>query len=409
MTNNGRISGRPTLLVLASTYPRWRDDPEPGFVHELCKRLVARFKVIALVPDAPGADPSGVLDGVHVIRYRYAPRAFQTLVNHGGIVTNLRGARWKALLVPPMLLAQVWHARRLVRALRVPVIHAHWLIPQGIIAAFLRGRRARGPSFVVTTHGADLFALRGRWFDSVRRFVIGRAAATTVVSNAMRDELARLGVDPGRIQVQPMGVDLTGRFTPHLSEPRSSREILFVGRLVEKKGLRYLLEAMPAVLSATPDAHVTVAGFGPEEESLRELTRVLGLDCVEFAGPVSQDHLPAFYRRAAVLVAPFIEARSGDQEGLGLVVIEAIGCGCPVIVSDLKATRDVLPGSSGCARVAPADSGALAQAIVQVLASPEMHRAAVASDRQRVVGQFDWSAVSDRYAGIIDKAITRDH
>jgi len=59
-----RESRRPTLLVLASTYPRWRNDPEPGFVHELCRRLTQRFDVIALVPDAPGADAGGLLGGV---------------------------------------------------------------------------------------------------------------------------------------------------------------------------------------------------------------------------------------------------------------------------------------------------------------------------------------------------------
>ena len=79
---------KPGLLVLASTYPRWKDDHEPGFVHELCKRLAGSFDVVALVPDAPGADPDGLLDGVDVVRYRYAPRWLQTLVNDGGIVTT---------------------------------------------------------------------------------------------------------------------------------------------------------------------------------------------------------------------------------------------------------------------------------------------------------------------------------
>jgi hypothetical protein len=99
-------TGRRTLLVLASTYPRWAGDPEPAFVHELCKRLRTAFDVVALVPDAPGADASGPFEGVEVIRYRYAPRSWQTLVNNGGIMTNLRRNRWKLLLVPPLLLAR---------------------------------------------------------------------------------------------------------------------------------------------------------------------------------------------------------------------------------------------------------------------------------------------------------------
>ena len=87
---------RPTILVLASTYPRWAGDHEPGFVHELCRRLANRFRIVALVPDAPGASSDGAMDGVEVIRYRYAPLAMQTLVPNGGIVANLRAARWKS-------------------------------------------------------------------------------------------------------------------------------------------------------------------------------------------------------------------------------------------------------------------------------------------------------------------------
>ena len=101
---------RPTLLVLASTYPRRAGDHEPGFVHELCRRLAERFEVIALVPDAPGADASGMLDGVEVVRYRYAPHTLQTLVPNGGIVANLRAARWKWLLLPGFIIGQ-WCSR----------------------------------------------------------------------------------------------------------------------------------------------------------------------------------------------------------------------------------------------------------------------------------------------------------
>ena len=63
-----------TVLVLASTYPRWARDHEPGFIHELCKRLALQFNVIALVPDSVNADPNGFLDGVQVVRYKYAPK-----------------------------------------------------------------------------------------------------------------------------------------------------------------------------------------------------------------------------------------------------------------------------------------------------------------------------------------------
>ena len=156
----------PTLLVLASTYPRWADDHEPGFVHELAKRLTDRFHVIAVVPSSPGAAAREILDGVEVIRYRYAPRRLETLVNNGGIATNLHRSPWKWLLVPGFLLGQYLAAKQLLKRRRIDVIHAHWLIPQGLIAHRLK--RRTGIPYLVTSHGGDLFGLRGHVLNAMK-------------------------------------------------------------------------------------------------------------------------------------------------------------------------------------------------------------------------------------------------
>lgn len=402
------LDERPTLLVLASTYPRWSGDPEPGFVHELAKRLTGRFRVIALVPSAPGAVKQEILDGVEVIRYRYAPRRFETLVNDGGIVSNLRRSRWKALLVPAFVGAQAWQTWRLSRRGKIDVIHAHWLLPQGLIAALLGKLPGQASPFLVTSHGADLFALRGKCLNALKRFVVRKSASVTVVSGAMRDELARIGADVGAVGIQPMGVDLTSRFIPAAATERSRDEILFVGRLVEKKGLRHLIDAMPIILKAHASAYLTVIGFGPEEAERRAQVETLGLhDKIHFVGALSQADLPAQYQRAAVFVAPFVEASSGDQEGLGLVCLEAAGCGCPVVVSDLPATRNVLPEGAGCIRVAPNDDVALANAVTDMLMRSDVHLRGVEAFREVIAENFDWQTVSRNYANILEACMDR--
>ena len=399
---NASGGSRPALLVLSSTYPRWDGDHEPGFVHELSKRLAARFDVIALVPSSPGALPREVLDGVEIVRYRYAPRRYETLVNAGGIVTNLRRQPWKWLLVPSFLFAQYVRAALILRQRQRFAIHAHWLIPQGVIAALLSVFSTHAPRLVVTSHGADLFALRGRAFAHLRAWVVGRADEVTVVSDAMRENLERAGVDVRKVSVQPMGVDLRDRFAPDATTQRSRAEILFVGRLVEKKGLRHLLDAMPSIIALHSEAVLTIAGFGPEEASLRAHSDALGLaDRVRFLGAVPQSRLPALYRRAAAFVAPFVEAKSGDQEGFGLVLVEALGCGCPVIASDLPATRSTLSSVHGAIGVPPGDSDALAVAIGTVLADPESFAARAAADRESLLERYDWSPVADRYAATL--------
>lgn len=391
----------PRLLVLTSTYPRWRDDPEPGFVHELCKRLAEHFDVVVLAPHAAGAMTLEHMDGVQIFRYRYAPARWETLVNAGGVISNLKRRRWKWLLVPGFLLAQMWVAWQLIRRWRPDVIHAHWLIPQGLLVTLLTVMTRGAPPFVVTSHGADLFALRAAPLVALKRFVIKHAAAITVVSRAMQDEALRLGADPVRLSVQPMGVDMRHRFIPDSTVTRSTTEMLFVGRLVEKKGLDHLIAVMPAVLAACPKASLTVIGFGPQESSLRLQVRHLGLqDRVEFVGAVPQHKLPAFYRRAALFIAPFVRAVSGDQEGLGLVAVEAIGCGCPVLVGDVPAAHDI-----PVQRVDVTDHEAFAGAVIHILRNPEAALAAAEEKRRACLSRFDWSVVADGYADILEQKL----
>lgn len=400
---SGAPGQRRVLLVLASTYPRWPGDPEPGFVHELSKRLASRFRVIVLGPHAPGAKTREVLDGVEVVRYRYAPERWETLVNDGGIVTNLKRARWKLLLVPGFVLGQAWAAWRLMRRERVDVIHAHWLVPQGLIAALLQWLPGRRVPYVVTSHGADLYALKGRGLDALKRFVARRSSAATVVSSAMRERLAALGVPAAHIHVLPMGVDLSGCFTPDPSVQRSQHEILFVGRLVEKKGLRHLINAMPRVLERVPDAFLTIAGFGPEEAALRQQVHALGLAAkVRFLGAVPQAELPALYRRAALFVAPFVQAESGDQEGLGLVLVEAIGCGCPVLAGDVPAVAEVLGSNTADLTVQAWDAEALTTRMVAVLCSPMAAYKQAEQLRADCQLRFDWRAVGGRYSKLLE-------
>lgn len=397
---------KPTLLVLASTYPRWANDAEPGFVHELARRLTNRFHVIVLCPHAQGAAQTETLDGVEVVRYRYAPAALETLVNNGGIVTNLRRQRWKWLLVPSFVLVQAWVAWRLCRARHVDVMHAHWLIPQGVIAALLPSRPP--VPFVVTSHGADLYALRAKPLLAVKRFVLRRANAVTVVSTAMLPHVAALGADAARTAVIPMGVDLAQRFVPGDPDQRARNELLFVGRLVEKKGLRHLLAALPRVLAAKPEVTLTIAGFGPEEAALKAQVTALGLQpAVRFLGAVPQSALPALYRRAALFVAPFVRAQSGDQEGLPVALMEAIGCGCPVLVGAVAGLEDIFGDQASAAIIEPQNPAALAAAILE-----RLENAAVAQQQAlalRIAGadRLSWDNVTQRYAKLIERAAGR--
>jgi glycosyltransferase involved in cell wall biosynthesis len=265
------------------------------------------------------------------------------------------------------------------------------------------------PPFVVTSHGADLFALRSASWRVLKRFVVRRAAAVTVVSSAMLEPVRQLGVDPAKLSVQSMGVDLRQRFHTDPAVAREPRRLLFVGRLVAKKGVQHLLEAMPRLVAAKPGLRLDIVGFGPDEAALRGKVGALGLaGCVDFVGAVPQAGLPERYRRASVFVAPFVVAEGGDQEGLGLVLVEAAGCGCPVVAGDVAAVRDVVDNPRIGTVLDPTDPARLAAAILAVLEG-DAATPANAVARAAAVARFDWAVRAEAYAGLLEGCSTRSH
>lgn len=394
---------KPVLLALTSTFPRWAGDNEPRFVFDLCRALGADYDVHVVAPHCAGALERETLDGVTVHRFRYLPERWETLAYAGGIPGRLRARPARYLQVPFFLLGQMLAVLRLVRQLDARVLHAHWLLPQGLVAVLARAVCRTRPAVLCTAHGADFFALR----SGMARWLLGqvarRAQCLTVVSRSMVAAARALGVAPARIHVAPMGVDVEGTFVPG-TEPREPGSVIFAGRLVAKKGAQHLLNAMADVVRQVPGARLTVIGDGPERTALEarcESPELRGH--VTFTGALPQRELAGHLRRAAVAVFPFVVAADGDAEGLGLVVVEAQACGCPVIASDIPAVADtVRPGETGLV-FPPGDERTLALAIVRILTEPALAEHLSGRARHFAREQFGWQTVSARYQKILDE------
>jgi glycosyltransferase involved in cell wall biosynthesis len=231
--------------------------------------------------------------------------------------------------------------------------------------------------------------------------------AVTVVGSAMLPAAVELGADPAAIAVASMGADLENRFTPGTAE-RDRNLIVFAGRLVEKKGVRHLLDALSRARQKIPSLRLVVAGDGPERAALEARARELGIAAaVEFRGAVPQDELAALYRAAGAAAFPFVTAAGGDQEGFGLVVIEAQGCGCPVIAADVAAVRDTVANGETGLLVPPGDAAALADRIVEVLNDLQLAGKLGAGGRRAALSAFDWERCADRYRDILRRARDR--
>ena len=395
---------KPTLLVTTSTFPRWEGDSEPRFVYDLSQRLTAAFNVIVLAPHTAGAATQETWDGMLVYRYRYAPEQWETLAYAGGITANLKQHRWKVALLPLFFLGQWLALRKLLKQQPITTIHAHWLIPQGFVAAIALWGKTQAPHLVCTSHGGDLFGLRGKISTALKRWVISRCQALTVVSHAMLPAMYALtNANPPPISVIPMGTDLQHTFIPNPSVTRLPNRLLFVGRLVEKKGLTYLLQAFTQLLPNQPDLELVIAGSGTLQAELMAQAKQLGIaQQVDFKGRLTHHELVALYQSATLAVFPFVQAKDGDMEGLGLVMVEAMGCGCPVIASDLPAVRDVIRHGETGWLVETADSSALTNAIQTLLTQTATRQQLSAQALQNVQNTFGWETISQNYQRVLD-------
>lgn len=396
---------KPRLLILTSTFPRWPGDHEPPFVFELAKRLVERFDITVLAPATSGAKRRESLQGINVIRFRYAPAKLERLAYEGGIPARLRSNRWHWLLLPNFLLAQALATWRLLRKGRFEVIHAHWIVPQGVLAALCRILARSQTRLLVTSHGADVFGFDAPIFRLIKRWVLTKADAVSVVSQAIHDRLSPLVQHHTPIEIAPMGVDLFSRFVP-AEISRETNTLVFVGRLVEKKGLDTLLRALPEVVAVRPGVNLLVVGDGPLRRSCENLARGLGVDDkVVFLGSVENSRLPDIFRRSSLAVLPFRSASDGDEEGLGLVTIEAMGCGLPVVVGDVPAVRDVVQHGRNGWLVESTNPGELSKAIERLLSDQTLAKRLATQARQYVLARFDWSVVANNYARLLIRLV----
>ncbi|MFA5422402.1 MAG: glycosyltransferase [Phycisphaerae bacterium] len=402
------------LLVLTSTFPRWENDAIVPFVYELSKRLTSNFEVYVLMPGYPGAKAFEVIDDIKVYRFRYFFRKFEKLAGGGGILPTLRKNRLYYFVIPFFMAANFFALRKTVKKLQPDVIHAHWIIPQGFIAALMK--KLYKVPFLVTAHGGDVFGLPGKCATRAKRFTLKKADKITAVSGALKSEILA-SIDPNlEIQVVSMGVD-SEHFSPDKKDislkDKYNMEgpfLLFVGRLAEKKGVRYLIEAMPQIIDELPKTKLLIVGGGVLEENLKKLTDKLGLSHnVIFTGRLPNSELPKYYATADIFIGPSVVAEGGDTEGLGLTFIEAAMSGSVPVATNVGGVSDAVEDGKTGFLVEQKSPSQIAEKIIALLQNKTLIISMAEQARDRAVKQFDWKIVAGKYSSLLKSATGDSH
>lgn len=347
------------VLHLVSSFPRRPGDPTAPFLLDLARaQAAAGMDVQVLAPHDAGLPHTERWGGVGVTRFRYAPAGLERLAYRGGML-GAASALSGAALVPGMLGAMSAAATRAARRLRPDVINAHWWFPGGLAGTIASA--ATGVPLVVTLHGSDVHLAGRAGWGAPARAVLGRAGAVVAVSHSLAAEAARLwGVPAERVGVARMPASIPDAGTPPTAAPPfPPLRIVFVGRLVPEKGLDVALRAMPLARAEGVDLRLDVVGDGPAGPALRALAAGLG-ERVSWAGALPRTEVGAHILAAHAVVIP------SRREGLGLVALEALAHGRPVIASAVGGLVEVVQDGVDGVLVPPGNPAALAQALAQL-------------------------------------------
>ncbi len=397
------------VLVTTTTFPKSKTDSQPRFVQYLCLQLSKSIEIDILAPNSPDVCGSKKeTDSYKIIHFRYFFRRLEKLTYGGGILENLKCCPFLYLLVPFFLAGQLIAVLKLIKRNRYDAIHAHWIIPQGLIAVLAQWISRKPISILVTSHGGDLFALKGSILKKLKKWILDRADFTTVVSHAMREYcISVLNQPANKVSVAPMGVDLLTAFIPPIPSQTERNDLIFVGRLVEKKGVQFMIRALDIIAKKYPQIRLNIVGDGPLKPILQKEVEYLGLiPNTVFHGGLPNDHIPPMLQKAAISVMPSIVASNGDQEGLGLSAVEAMGCGCPIVASDLPAIRDLIEHNKTGLLAEPGNSVDLAEKILMILENKEMAIKLSGAGRNHVLQRFDWNVVGRSYLGHIRSLVS---
>ena len=397
---------RHTVVIATSSYPRFPGDLTGTAVEPIARGVAARGHTVHVVaPWHPLVRRGDVEDGIQYHFYRYAPVAALNVFGYAEALRADVSMKWTAYAaVPSAFLAGVRMVRRVVREQGATLIHAHWAIPSGTIAAAAAGDLP----LVISLHGSDIFLAEHDWLARwAARRAFRRADRITGCSADLRDRAVALGADDGRAEALLHGVD-AGRFTPNAETRatvraehgiRTDDPIVFaVGRLVRKKGFEYLLDAVASLAPRHPRLRLVIAGGGDLDAELRERAAAGGVtDRVTFLGPVAHGEVADWLAAADISAAPSVVDDAGNVDGLPNTVLEALASATPVVATLAGGIGAVAVDGETALIVPERDATALAGAIETLVQDPVLRARIGQNARRRMQTEQTWARVAERF------------
>ncbi len=396
------------VLFIVTAYPRHEGDVITPWMGETIVQLKkAGVTVEVLAPSYKGSTTS-VIDGILVHRFRYALESMETLTHDMPALERISRNPLMLSLLPAYIAAGSAAARRVAHEGDFDVVHAFWPIPHGIFG--VAARNASRAALVSTFFSAELTwkGIARKIFGPILKNIVDHSDAITVISSYTGTRLREFAPNVETVTI-PFGAAAVSRAEASGNALRGvddKFELLFVGRLVKRKGVDVLLRAAK-LLESDPRLRIRIVGGGPEGESLKALAQTLKLSSVSFDGVVDSQTIARRFGECDALVLPAIVTETGDTEGLGVVLIEAMGYGKPVIASSAGGIVDIVANGDTGLLVPPGDADALAQAIRRAMDNPEELASIARRGTEFADKRFGWDAIVSDLKDVYQTAVRR--
>jgi colanic acid/amylovoran biosynthesis glycosyltransferase len=284
------------------------------------------------------------------------------------------------------------------------IVHAHFLWMSRTAQEIKRSRRV--PTFL-TAYGEDeLF--RASLNPRIARDVMNKLHGFDMIfapSRYLLDLLESIGGKDARLQLLPIGIDLS-KYKPASHVQKDRYTVLSVSRLIDRKGLQYLVQAIPEVLKSNPNVNFTIIGEGPERGALLSLASDLNV-----SGALQilsyQQSLGMRYAEADIFVLPSVLLPDGVTEGLGVPLLEAEASGLPIVSTTVGGIPDAVENGREGFLVRPGDPKSLAEKITCLIEDPALREKMGVLGRGRVRTEFDVRTQAERLAQHYDHALTK--
>ena len=399
-----RSSDSLKVCLMSSCYALGEGDRHASFLVESNRYLGQHGVEVSVFAPSYHGLRSHTINGVEVRRFRYFFRRWENLTHMEGGPTRVKNPLYlfvAVLYILSGLVQSVWYCSRK----KFDIIHVHWPFPHAIwgYAASL----VTGAPMVITFHGAEVLLCKKFFFVKYfLRHAIRHSAAVICNSSFTAERVRELGIDTP-IEIIPFGTTIAERHTQKDAE-KPVKDVLFAGRLIERKGVEYLLQATPAILARVP-VHIHIVGLGAIRAQLEQSAVQLGIsEHVTFHGFVSNEDLSDFYAKADVFVLPAIVDARGDTEGLGVVLVEAITHMTPVVASNVGGIIDIIEHEQTGLLVSQRNVDELGDAIVRVLTDRDLSRKIVEKGLAHVREYLDWDSITARLLAVYERVSEPD-